>query len=540
MLSKPGLVSMEASFYSIYELLDGGIILEIKDDNSLILYNARLEQLYCEQTDDSFLGASADGSLWLNTDDGQLSLHREGTQLSVTEVDGMLYCTYLGSDGDKVYFDIISNERGQLYIAIDLHSLQCNEITMLHDVFDVSDGLVCYFSKDWWMAADMEDTFDVTAFTKPNAEENMWKMDDRYLISQEMKYDEARKTGYYVYRVYDRRTGSMLDERSDQDLAVNNPSMMVYDQGLILYVDVDEDNDQAIAALYLWDIRDLPVMKPSVFYRKLDFHIDQERLSNLIGEIYVIYAVSIYDDEAHLAGASQSYELNVCTDMDKLGYALVMLRTCMAEYPRGFFDEIKASGFDQVVYYLCDGHLPRSKDVYPEAIALTWDDGTSLNMSFDVNHWWNMRSTFLHENTHMMERRLEEETDRIEYAYLNKYWYDKLNSPECPSMQNYMWEYTDENLKGVFEQDGENAWYIDAYSKSTPREDRARIMDHGLYSSNAKYYQSPHIDLKSRFLNALIREVFPCVRDSGTEVFWEARTGIVDLHEEFPDFEYTR
>lgn len=44
------------------------------------------------------------------------------------------------------------------------------------------------------------------------------------------------------------------------------------------------------------------------------------------------------------------------------------------------------------------------------------------------------------------------------------------------------------------------------------------------------------LDRKLRFLNALIREVIPCVRNSQEEMFWEARTGIVDLYEEFPDF----
>lgn len=70
-------------------------------------------------------------------------------------------------------------------------------------------------------------------------------------------------------------------------------------------------------------------------------------------------------------------------------------------------------------------------------------------------------------------------------------------------------------------------------------EDRARTMDRGIHSRNEKYYQSPHINKKLRFLNALIREVFPCVQHS-QEVFWEARTGIVDLYKEFPDFAGTR
>lgn len=530
------LTCMEAAPDSTYYLLDGGSILERRDANSFVLYNAGFEQLYCDQAEGSFLGASADGSLWFMTDDGQLSQHRDGKQASTIEIFSLLYGNYLGSSEGKAYFDVISDERGQLYLSIDTQSLQCDEITMLHDVFDASNGAVCYSSNDWWMTASMEDPFAVTAFTKPYAEDGMWNMDDRYLISHAFQYDESLRTGYYVYRVFDMRTGNLLDERSSLDMAAHTPTMMVYDQGLILYADVDDDDEQTPAALYLWDVRGLSAAKPAGFYKQLDFHVDQERIDTLIGEIYVMYDVNIYYDEAHLAGGSADYALNACTDMNQLGYALVMLKACMAEYPRGFFDDIKASRFDRVVYCMCDGHLPLSENVISVASALTWERDTSLFMSYDVNYWWDMRSTFLHENTHMMERRLQEETDRIGYAYLNQYWYDRLNSPECPSMQNYVWEHTDENLKGVYDQDGENAWYIDAYSKSTTGEDRARIMERGLYSTNAKYYQSPHIDRKSRFLNALIREVFPSVHNSAREVFWETRTGIVDLYEEFPDF----
>lgn len=527
-------VSMGASPDCFYYLLDGGIVAGVSDDSHYTLYNDCLQEICHGQGEGQFIGVSNDGSLWFFSAGEQLLLHQAGEQVLTLDAGDLLYCNYVGQSNGKAYFDAISDTRGQIYLCIDLQTLLCTEQEMLHDTFDVSNGMVCYSSDDYWYTACLDDPLTVLAFTKPYSDATMWQMDDHYLISQQLVFDDSTSSRSYRYCVYDMRNGGLYGQYTEGELAEHKASMRAYDQGLILYSDTDDK--QSTTKLYLWDLREQSSPQPARYYKKLDFHVDQARVDDLIGILHNIYDINIYYDEQSLAATSISYQLVPCTDMKQIGYALVMLRECMAEYPRDFFDEIRTSDFHQVQYILCYGHIPKGSNIYKDAAATaSWKNDT-LTMTFDIQNWWNMRIHFLHENTHLMEKRLEAEAWKINQTDYNQYWYEQLNSPECPSMQSYMWAQEGDNLKGVYGFNRENAWYIDAYSKSTMLEDRARTMDRGIHSQYAACYQSPHIERKLRFLNALIREVFPCVHNSETEMFWEARTGIVDLHEEFPDF----
>lgn len=522
-----------------YFLLDRGTVVGINEEDPgcvYTLYNTSLEATAHGMTEGRFIGFSGDGDLWFLTEDARLSLIREGETVMTLDTGDLWYGTYLGRSGGRSYFDMVGNERGQCYLWVDPESRDWGEVRMLYDVLDASGDSVCYFSPDRWYIADLADPLKVTAFTKPDSQENMWIMDDRYMISRLTLNDTDTHTLHYDYRVYDRHTGGLCDQRSEADLALHSVTALAYDRGLFLYTDADPEAEQPTLDLYLWDAR--PVSDPPKAPRltTLDFHIDRERVESLIGILHNIYNINIYYDEEHLSEIAWSYRLVPCTDLEKLGFTLVMLREWMAEYPTGFFDEIRTDEFTELNYYLCDGHTPLKSDVYANADATSFAWKGVIGMTYDVNLWWDFRATFLHENTHMLEHRLKEEgfgINGIDYA---SYWLDRLNSPEYPSMQSYVWESTEENHRGVFGFEEENAWYIDDYAKCNALEDRARVMEKNLRSEDRKYFTSPHLDRKSRFLNALIRECLPCVRDSERPVLWEKRTGIVDLYEEFPDF----
>lgn len=375
-----------------------------------------------------------------------------------------------------------------MYLCVDLPGFAATEIHMLYDVLDVSHEAVCYYSEEFWYVAGLEDPQSVLAFTKPYSDEMMWQMDDCYLIGQHSGSDAAGNGGN-CYCVYDLGNGGLLVQVTGADLGEHDISMLAYDQGLILYADTDDSGTQPAVQLYLWDLRELPSPSFARYYKKLDFHIDQARIDDLIGILHNIYDINIYYDEAHLAGASNTYQLIVCTDPEKIGYALVMLRECMAEYPVGFFDEIRTAELPQVTYYLCDGHIPTRADAFKEAAATTGGSNSTISMTFDVHYWWEMRTLFLHENVHAMEKRLAAEAEKINQTDYKEYWREQLNSPQYPSMQSYVWDQTGDDQKGVYGYDSENVWYIDAYSKCAAVEDRARTLDRSIHSQNAKYYQ---------------------------------------------------
>lgn len=529
-------VSLEVDqFTGSYTLLAGGTVLSTDWDGSYTIYNSSLEEVHRENTDcGTFLGASDQGDIWYLTDDSSFVLYRDGKQVQTVHAEGMVYGSYIGSRGGKAYFAMVNHQYEELYVTIDMQNLSCSESPMLYNHYDFSNGLFCYSSEDKWYIAGMEDPYTVTAFTKPYSDEIVWGMDEKYLIGEAVNYDAASETLRQDFRIYDMRSGGLCEERSSSELSEYGISLLDYDQGLILFDAHDED--LAAKGLYLWDISHLAAEEPAKTYETIDYHVDRNRIDALIREINDQYGVSIYYDAEHLQAYSESYNLIECSDEDLIGYTLVKLKECMAEYPEGFFEELKGESIHDVVFCLCDAHDRTFEYTIEDAAATVTTIENTLRMSIDVHYWNGLRRIFLHENTHMVSSRLQEELEKVSSRYYVEYWFNELNSPECPLMQSFIWAQTEENLKGVYDLDPDNAWFIDWYSKCTVNEDEARTMENGIYSASARYYTSPHIDRKSRFLNAIIREAFPCVKNSQEEVFWEQRTGIVDLYQEFPDF----
>ena len=536
-VQKPGAaVSLDVDkFAGRYALLSDGAVLAVDWDGGYTLYNSGLEEVYKESTNcGTFLGASDQGDIWFLTEDSSFVLHRDGKQIRTGSAEGMRHGSCLGTRSGKAYFNMYNEYYGWTCVAVDMQDQSCSEIRLLDNFYDEHSGMLIYSSEDKWYIADIEDPFTVTAFTKPYSDESVWNMDDRYLIGLTYDYDESTETSRQDYHIYDMHSGGLCGGKSSRELSKYEVSMCDYDQGVILF----EEHDEKLATkgLYLWDIRDMAAAEPAVSYETIDYHVDQNRIDELIREIYNQYGVTVYYDGEHLKQYSTGYDLVECSDADLIGYTLIRLKECMAEYPDGFFEEIKGDNIQNVVFCLCGAHDRIDKFAIEDVSATVDTIGNTLRMSIDVHYRHGLRRIFLHENTHMMETRLSEEMPKLSSRNHVEYWYSEMNSPDCPPVQQYLWEQTEENLKGVYDVDPDNACYIDWYSKCTINEDHARIMENGIYSASAHYFTAPRIDAKSRFLNAMIREAFPCVKNSQEEVFWEQRTGIVDLYQEFPGF----
>lgn len=516
-------------------LLDGGAAVASGWDGSYTLYNSSLEEV-CKAAPGcgSFLGASGNGDIWFVNDASAFVLYRDGKQVLTVPAEGMRHGSYVGDRDGKAYFTMFNEYYGWTFAVVDVQGQTFSESSLLSDVYDAHNGLLCYNSEDRWYIAGMEDPLTVTAFTKPYSDESVMDMDERYLIGSTYKYDEAVGNFRQSFRIYDMQNGGLCAEKSDRELSALEVSMRDYCQGMMLFE--THDMTMKTGGLYLWDFSALSAQEPAKSYERIDHHVDQSRIDELIREIYDRYGVTVYYDQEHLNEYSTDYSLIACPDTEMIGYTLVKLKECMAEYPEGFFEEIKGESMQNVVFCLCDKHDRVDTGSIEDASATVTTIGDTLRMSIDVHYRNGLRRIFLHENTHMMETRLAEEMAKISSKNFAGYWYTEMNLPDCPPIQQYIWEQTEENMKGVYSVDPENACYIDWYSKCTINEDHARTMENGIYSGTAYYYSAPYIDRKSRFLNAAIRAAFPCVQNCPDGAFWEQRTGMVDLYQEFPDF----
>lgn len=524
-------------FQGQYGLLSGGRVITVDWDGNFTILDSKLEEvqkvnLACREV----LGSSDEGDIWVMTENSELVLYREGEAVKTIPAEGAVSGSFLCERGERAYFSLYDEWYNIFLASVNLTDGSIEKQDFLNRIPEFSDEWINYGSEDQWFFADIEDPYTVTAFDKPFSNEYLWKLDENYLIGTSAYLDEAENYRQNI-RVYDRKNGGLCDGKRSSDLVGDELLLYDYDQGMVLYG--DSTPDLKTKGLYLWDLNGLEAAYPAEHYGMVDYHVNQERIDAMIQEIHDLYGITVYYDQGHLDECEGSYTLPEIEDKNLLGFALIWLKECMAEYPKGFFEELTSGYYNSVVYYLSGRHEKIFEGTIDEAAATVSTRDDVLQMTIDVNYWWELRRTFLHENMHMIDDVLEDKCSTLFERNLFDYWYKEMNDPEIASMQQYNYEESEENLKGVysFGEDPEEAWYIDAYSKSTMSEDRARIMENSIYSSADEYFTSSHIDRKARCINALIRDVFACVKNSEEPVLWEARTGIVDLREEFPDFQ---
>lgn len=119
------------------------------------------------------------------------------------------------------------------------------------------------------------------------------------------------------------------------------------------------------------------------------------------------------------------------------------------------------------------------------------------------------RSTLCHELFHAI--------DTYVLSHCNVYddW-DKLN----PSGFEYDNDYVANQFREDYQYLEEDRWFIDMYSMSYAKEDRARIMEYAMESGNEAYFASEHMQAKLQRLCKGIRKAFGLQNSSGQFV-WE-------------------
>ena len=152
-------------------------------------------------------------------------------------------------------------------------------------------------------------------------------------------------------------------------------------------------------------------------------------------------------------------------------------------------------------------------------------------MAYGSKYMNQFPETFVHETMHMMEIRIRKYcTDN--HLDFETYWTEELNS----SKYGYHDAYTDDSGKdlndngGTYAKDPKNAWFIDAYSRTTVREDRARVLENLYLGNNYYFKKSEHLRLKAQHLCAIIRAAFPSVGSSESAMRWESFSVFLFLH----------
>lgn len=235
------------------------------------------------------------------------------------------------------------------------------------------------------------------------------------------------------------------------------------------------------------------------------------------------WGVKVFYQPHLLHLVASDYSAAAITDPDLLQTHLLQLESALSAYPAGFFDDLCYGDYTHLEIYLCGTFTPLTPDGITTAEAIANTRGSAMVIGLNVHYLDDEYPRVLaHELLHIMERRI----DQIDVDILGEWITLTPGGHDA-----YYYSYHDENGNEMndpshtyyFEGDPANAYFVDAYSKSFPTEDRARIFEKLVESAGDPYFaDSPVMMAKARTLCRIIREYFPSVA-ALDHASWEVR-----------------
>ena len=214
--------------------------------------------------------------------------------------------------------------------------------------------------------------------------------------------------------------------------------------------------------------------------------------------------VLIYTDAAALQ--PWDYTLEYEHDAAALQRELELLDARLSNYPAGFLQTLaeKFSGIKLCIVRQIRG-TPESGSVDIAGGIQFWD-GYEAYIVLAAGH--DTERTLYHELCHLIDTVvLTESTAYDQWETLNPSGFQYANAP-THSMAADDWR--------------QAGWesFVDDYSLSYPKEDRARIMEYAMTAGNTDRFQSPYLQAKLKLLCTGIRDAFD-LEDSAEIFLWE-------------------
>ena len=427
------------------------------------------------------------------------------TELSDT-VDGVRY--FQGYNPDGVW----------MIVAVKQATGEADTVPMNHDNPTYLRDYVSYHTATQWFLQPHSTPNRMISFERGNKYEMLHEQKGSLLATSCSEFSEDSKIGdsafaYMTVAVYD--IGTRYRYACD-----------ILKHGEAIFYNFGEHTGQNV---YLWNYgAEDPESIPG-YCEYEDTGIDT-LVADRIAAIRDRFDIVVHYKKEQLSSNIFDYYMEPITDEVELISMIEEVWEFLAMYPDGFWSEIPGKEKEGIDFYICKEFVRRSTTMIENAAAVVNISWPTICMGVCSKYKNQMRETLVHETMHMMEQRLAEYAEEQDINPIG-YWLEKLNTTQYP----YHNAYTDskgnsiEDPKGTYKGDKPSeAWFIDAYSRTFYKEDRARIIEN-LYLGNGYLFKnSQHLRDKAEFLCAMIRAAFPSVAASKEPVFWEAPLGIID------------
>lgn len=284
--------------------------------------------------------------------------------------------------------------------------------------------------------------------------------------------------------------------------------------GAVWFMAYSMGADQAMA-LYCWSPEQSPTGDDgnyvSPYYTSLD--PDTRGLSKIAQKAKKLadqYNIRIRVGEDAVSISPSDYNLTAEYLVQAYEQALPVLEQALASFPEGFFKKLGSQSNNRVltISLVREAHGSSELGSLEEAVGVHfWNDGNSY---LALVMGGGLKQTFYHELFHSIDTYVLTET--LSYDF----WED-LN----PSDFHYDYSYVTNQYREDYQYlEEETRAFIDMYSMSYPKEDRARVMEYAVMDGCEAYFASDIMQAKLKTVCKGIREAFGLKKDS--RVFlWE-------------------
>lgn len=442
-------------------------------------------------------------------------------------MDGYEYAYYLASNGDMSYFRTLDIDYDAHIIALNEKNGDITELSALNEMYgdQCTNGILGRDLSGNWVTTSLSLPSVALRFSAEcESEYFTCAYGDRF-VTDGCKIDEFESNTIVVYNV---KNGDRLCVLQASAIGCDSLNGISIDKDgnmlLIAWNNVGEEGfGDYRASIYLWRTASEPLYRACEDALTIDLN-GGDLPSESAGTIEAVkntYGVEIKYAEADLIGAFFDYELYPMTDSITLTEGIDIISSVIAEFPRGFYDEVcEGGGFDKLVIYLCSGFRPLDTNGIETAVALTGTNGNTIIMAFDLTSLIDIRQNFAHEMMHAMEHRIAEYLNSMGESIYDRW--DSLN----PSGFEYYYSYHDSDGNEVSDTtdttwDGSlDAHFVDPYSKSFPSEDRARVFEY-IFVNGRDYFEGPNLQSKAEVLISIINEAFPSIAGASGGMPWE-------------------
>ena len=432
-----------------------------------------------------------------------------------------LNCGIFNVSDTKIYINFEQTDSQTNYLTFDTETRTITKHSSLDNsfhLFEFADYAFYDSHFSLWLKQFQDGLFsdDILHINKFSPNEEMLTICGNYVYTEEAIESDMSK----IIRIYDIGTCECYTAPFGN---LKPTSSTLLSGGYFIFTVKDEETNAP--RILAWDFKH-SAEKKYFELNRMDYGQVYDLSAEYSNQISKKSNVNIFFGK-NGSSFSADYYTEPLTDWIKTYDTLSCIDDILSIFPDNMLSSMYVDDITELNIYITKKLRTNDSSSISSAAGLAFIDRNSRNIAIDGTLDYLMLKTNLaHEFMHIIDDRIKKTENESGLPYLS-FW-EALNGEL--EENKYAYKYVDDNgysptndmntqFDSRSQDDPEIIWFVDAYSKTFPTEDRARIMELLFADKRSALLDSSHIMEKAQYLCAVIRKCFNI--PESTVLYWE-------------------